>query len=87
MQCSCVLYIRIAPSAIYKVYTYIYLMANAIGWWFVAVERKEGWAPCSYLEPKRDAKSDDSGKSSEATSEEEEDNLKMNEEAIISKYG
>ena len=54
-----------------------------IGWWFVYVNGREGWAPFSYLEPVNP----DSGKG-ETNSEgsEEEDTLQVND-SNISKYG
>ena len=34
-----------------------------LGWWFVSIDHKEGWVPCSYLEPvhQHDEGSTDSG--------------------------
>ena len=54
-----------------------------IGWWFVCVHGREGWAPFSYLEPVHP----DSGKGeSNSEGSEEEDTPQVNY-SNISKYG
>ena len=54
------------------------------GWWFVAVNGREGWAPFSYLEPTKGTQSD-SGVSGDGS--EEEDTLSLTDSKTPSKYG
>ena len=62
---------------------YQYCTPLHIGWWFVWVHGREGWAPFSYLEPVNS----DSGKEETSSEEsEEEDTLEVND-SNISKHG
>lgn len=54
------------------------------GWWFVAVNGREGWAPFSYLETMKGTQSD-SGVSGDGS--EEEDTLSLTDSKSPSKYG
>ena len=60
-------------------------LSLCIGWWFVAVNGREGWAPFSYLERGNGTQSD-SGMSGDG-SEEEEDSISPVDSESPSKYG
>ena len=54
-----------------------------IGWWFVYVHGREGWAPFSYLEPVNP----DSGKGETGSEESEEEDVLQINYSNIPKYG
>lgn len=59
-------------------------LVPSTGWWFVAANGHEGWAPFSYLEPIKGSTSD-SGVSGGGS--EEEDTLSLSDSKTPSKYG